>query len=70
MNLGLSRRGTAMRTSARDQLSGTVTIGAVMAEAVVDVGGQQVAAAITKDSAEKLGLAEGARSRRSSRPPT
>ncbi len=51
-----------MRTSARNQLSGTVTsvtIGAVMAEVVVDVGGQQVVAAITKDSAEKLGLAEG-----------
>jgi molybdopterin-binding protein len=51
-----------MRTSARNQLSGTVTsvtIGAVMAEVVVDVGGQQVVAAITKDSAEKLRLAEG-----------
>lgn len=51
-----------MRTSARNQLSGkvtSVTIGAVMAEVVVDVGGQQVVAAITKDSAEKLGLAEG-----------
>ena len=51
-----------MRTSARHQLSGTVTsvtIGAVMAEVVVDVGGQQVVAAITKDSAEKLGLAKG-----------
>ena len=51
-----------MRTSARNQLSGkvtSVTIGAVMAEVVVDVGGQQVVAAITKDSAEKLGLAKG-----------
>lgn len=51
-----------MRTSARNQLSGTVTsvtIGAVMAEVVVDVGGQQVVAAITKDSAETLGLAKG-----------
>ncbi len=51
-----------MRTSARNQLSGTVsgvTIGAVMAEIVVDIGGQQVVAAITKDSAERLGLAEG-----------
>ncbi len=51
-----------MRTSARNQLSGTVTsvtIGAVMAEVVVDIGGQQVVAAITKDSAEKLGLAKG-----------
>ncbi|MET0799744.1 MAG: TOBE domain-containing protein [Actinomycetota bacterium] len=51
-----------MRTSARNQLSGTVSgvlIGAVMAEIVVDIGGQQVVAAITKDSAERLGLAEG-----------
>ena len=51
-----------MRTSARNQLSGSVTsvtIGAVMAEVVVDVGGQQVVAAITKDSAETLGLATG-----------
>lgn len=51
-----------MKTSARNQLSGTVvsvTIGAVMAEVVVDIGGQQVAAAITKDSAERLELAEG-----------
>ena len=30
-----------------------------MAEVVVDVGGQRVVAAITKDSAERLGLAEG-----------
>jgi molybdopterin-binding protein len=51
-----------MRTSARNQLRGTVvsvTIGAVMAEVVVDVGGQHVAAAITKESAERLGIAEG-----------
>jgi molybdate transport system regulatory protein len=30
-----------------------------MAEVVIDVGGQQVMAAITKESAERLGLAEG-----------
>jgi molybdopterin-binding protein len=51
-----------MRTSARNQLSGTVksvTMGAVMAEVVVDVGGQEVVAAITKDSAQRLELAEG-----------
>lgn len=51
-----------MRTSARNQLPGTVstvTIGAVMAEVVVDVGDQHVVAAITKDSAERLGLVEG-----------
>jgi molybdopterin-binding protein len=52
-----------MRTSARNQLAGTVTgvtIGAVMAEVVVDVDGQQIVAAITKDSAERLGLTTGA----------
>ena len=51
-----------METSARDQLKGTVTsvsIGAVMAEVVVDIGGAQVVAAITKESAERLGLATG-----------
>jgi molybdopterin-binding protein len=33
--------------------------GAVMAEVVVDVDGQQVVAATTKESVERLGLAEG-----------
>jgi molybdate transport system regulatory protein len=53
-----------MRTSARNQLEGTVvslTTGAVMAEVVVDIGGQQVAATITKESAERLALAEGSK---------
>ncbi len=51
-----------METSARNQLKGSVTsvtIGAVMAEVVVDIGGAQVVAAITKESAERLGLAAG-----------
>jgi len=51
-----------METSARNQLKGTVTsvtVGAVMAEVVVDIGGAQVVAAITKGSAENLGLAAG-----------
>jgi molybdopterin-binding protein len=51
-----------MRISARNQLRGTVrsvNLGAVMAEVVVDVGGQEIVAAITKSSAEELGLAEG-----------
>jgi molybdopterin-binding protein len=51
-----------VRTSARNQLRGTVrtvTIGAVMAEVVVDVSGQEVVAAITKVSAERLGLTTG-----------
>jgi molybdopterin-binding protein len=51
-----------MDTSARNQLQGTVTsvsIGAVMAEVVVEVNGALVVAAITKDSAERLGLEAG-----------
>jgi molybdopterin-binding protein len=54
--------GVRMETSARNQLRGTVTsvnIGAVMAEVVVEVNGAQVVAAITKDSAERLGLEAG-----------
>jgi molybdate transport system regulatory protein len=53
-----------MRTSARNQLAGTVTsvtIGAVMAEVVVNVDGVSVVAVITKESAEKLGLGEGSK---------
>jgi molybdopterin-binding protein len=38
-----------------------MTTGAVMAEIVVDIGGQQVAATITKESAERLALAEGSK---------
>ena len=51
-----------METSARNQLNGSVTsvtVGAVMAEVVVDIGGAQVVAAITKESAERLGLTAG-----------
>lgn len=51
-----------MRTSARNQLTGTVTsvtLGAVMAEVSVDVAGVSVVAAITKESAERLGLETG-----------
>jgi molybdopterin-binding protein len=53
----------SMRLSARNQLQGTISkvdIGAVMATVVVQLaGGQEVVAAITKDSAESLGLREG-----------
>jgi molybdopterin-binding protein len=48
--------------SARNQLPGTVKSvkhGTVMAEVVVDVGGQEIVAAITNASAERLGLAQG-----------
>ena len=51
-----------MLTSARNQLNGTVTsvqLGALMAEVTVEVAGVPVVAAITKESAERLGLAEG-----------
>ncbi len=52
--------------SARNQLAGTVrsiTLGAVMAEVVVDVSGTEVVAAITRASAESMGLKEGDRVR-------
>ncbi|HZN43625.1 MAG TPA: TOBE domain-containing protein [Actinomycetota bacterium] len=51
-----------MRISARNQLKGTVrsvSHGEIMSEVVVDLGGQEVVAAITKASAEGLGLTEG-----------
>jgi molybdopterin-binding protein len=51
-----------MRISARNQLKGTVrsvSHGEIMSEVVVDLGGQEVVAAITKASAEGLGLSEG-----------
>jgi len=52
-----------MRLSARNQLDGVVARvdhGAVMSTVVVRLaGGQEVVAAITKDSAESLALAEG-----------
>jgi molybdopterin-binding protein len=49
-----------MRISARNQLPGTVTrvdLGAVMSTVVIRlVGGEEVVAAITKESAESLDL--------------
>lgn len=51
-----------MKLSARNQLQGIVRhveLGAVMAEVTVDVDGQQLVSAITRSSAERLGLAEG-----------
>ena len=52
----------AMALSARNQLPGTVksvVLGSVMAEVIVDVGGHEVAAAVTRHSAESLGLQAG-----------
>jgi molybdopterin-binding protein len=51
-----------MELSTRNQLAGTVTsvtLGGIMAEVAVDIGGQTITAAITRGSAEQLGLAEG-----------
>lgn len=52
-----------MEISARNQLRGTVksvTLGAVMAEVVVDVGGgQEMVAAITRSSVERMGTTQG-----------
>jgi len=51
-----------MQISARNQLKGTVravNLGTIMSEVIVDVGGQEIVAAITRGSAEGLGLHEG-----------
>jgi molybdopterin-binding protein len=54
-----------MKLSARNQMPGivkTVIAGQVMAEVVVEVaGGHEMVAAITAESARKLGLAAGKR---------
>jgi molybdopterin-binding protein len=51
-----------MELSARNQLRGTVKSvykGSVMAEVVLDVGGQEIVSAITRRSVERLNLSEG-----------
>jgi molybdopterin-binding protein len=51
-----------MELSARNHLRGTITdvkLGGIMAEVTIDVGGQEVVAAITRASVERLGLAVG-----------
>ncbi len=52
-----------MRLSARNQFNGTVTaikLGGVMAEITVDIGGgHEMVSAITRESADQLGLREG-----------
>ena len=51
-----------MQISARNQLKGTVRsvkLGTIMSEVLVGVGDQQIVAAITRGSAESLGLQEG-----------
>jgi molybdopterin-binding protein len=51
-----------VKLSTRNQLRGEVTavkLGGIMAEVTVDIGGQIIVAAITRESAEHLELAEG-----------
>ncbi len=51
-----------MEISARNQLRGTIQsirLDDVMAEVVLDVNGQQVVAAITRSSVDRLGLEVG-----------
>jgi len=51
-----------VKLSTRNQLPGKVTgvkLGGVMSEVEVDIGGRTIVAAITRDSAEHLELAEG-----------
>jgi molybdopterin-binding protein len=51
-----------MELSARNQIRGTITgitLGEVMADVTVDIGGQTLAAAITRSSVERLKLAAG-----------
>ena len=50
-----------MQISARNQLRGrrSVKLGTIMSEVLVEVGDQQIVAAITRGSAESLGLQEG-----------
>ena len=51
-----------MQLSARNQLKGTVKtvkLGAIMAEVVVDVGGNVIVSEISKASVERLGLKSG-----------
>jgi molybdopterin-binding protein len=53
-----------MRLSARNQLPGrvaTIRLGTVMAEVSIDIGDHTLVAAITRGSAEALGLREGDR---------
>jgi molybdopterin-binding protein len=51
-----------MQLSARNQFKGTVKsvkTGAIMAEVVLDVGGQELVAEITKSSVDRLQLKNG-----------
>ena len=57
-----SQKELPVQLSARNQLKGTVSgvkLGTVMAEVEIEVGGQALVAAITRVSAERLGLKVG-----------
>jgi len=62
LNLDDPGEEAGMQLSARNQFKGTVKtvkLGAVMAEVVVDVSGQEIVSEITKASVERLGLKTG-----------
>lgn len=51
-----------MELSAQNQLKGSVQsvkLETIMSEVVVNVGGQEIVAVITRDSAKRLGLRDG-----------
>ena len=51
-----------MTLSARNQLKGTVksvVLGTVMAEVVIDIGGQEIVSAVTRRACENLDLKAG-----------
>jgi molybdate transport system regulatory protein len=51
-----------MKATFRNQLKGVVKkiiLGQVMAEVKVDIGGNQIAAVITKEALEEVGIKEG-----------
>lgn len=51
-----------MDISARNQLRGKVTdvkLGTVMAQVTVQVGGQQIVSAVTRDSVDRMGIKVG-----------
>jgi molybdopterin-binding protein len=62
MRLQLKAREDGMDISARNQLRGRITaikLGTVMAEVCLQVAGQEVVAAVTRSSVERLGLKVG-----------
>ena len=61
--MNVSDKEEPVEISARNQLKGTVRsveLGTIMSEVAVDLGGQEIVAAITRGSAEHLDLQAGA----------